>query len=111
MTMEHSLELGIVQIPQEHSLFPDMTVRENMELGGQILRQRSRIQQRLHQIEEKVPLVKERAKELARSLSGGPQRQIEIARGLIVDSTLVLADEPSMILDPQTLAQDFETIQ
>jgi ABC-type branched-subunit amino acid transport system ATPase component len=111
MTTQHILELGIVQIPQEHSLFPDMTVRENMELGGQILRQRSRIQQRLHQIEEKFPLVKERAKELARSLSGGQQRQIEIARALMLDPTLVLVDEPSMSLDPKTLDQVFQTIQ
>jgi branched-chain amino acid transport system ATP-binding protein len=111
MTTQHILELGIAQIPQEHSLFPDMTVRENMELGGQILRQRSRIQQRLHQIEEKFPLVKERAKELARSLSGGQQRQIEIARALMLDPTLVLVDEPSMSLDPKTLDQVFQTIQ
>jgi len=110
MTAPHILQLGIAQIPQEHSLFPDMTVRENMELGGQLLRNRSRIEQRLRQIEERFPLVKERAKELARSLSGGQQRQIEIARALMLHPTLVLVDEPSMSLDPKTLAQVFETI-
>jgi ABC-type branched-subunit amino acid transport system ATPase component len=108
---QHILELGIAQIPQEHSLFPNMTVRENMELGGQILRNQRRIVQRLHQIEERFPLVKERSKELARSLSGGQQRQIEIARALMLDPTLVLVDEPSMSLDPKTLAQVFETIK
>jgi len=111
MTAPHILQLGIAQIPQEHSLFPDMTVRENMELGGQLLRNRSRIEQRLRQIEERFPLVKERAKELARSLSGGQQRQIEIARALMLHPTLVLVDEPSMSLDPKTLAQVFETIR
>lgn len=110
MTAPHILQLGIAQIPQEHSLFPDMTVRENMELGGQLLRNRSSIEQRLRQIEERFPLVKERAKELARSLSGGQQRQIEIARALMLHPTLVLVDEPSMSLDPKTLAQVFETI-
>src|SRR5215469_7918447 len=59
MTAPHILQLGIAQIPQEHSLFPDMTVQENMELGGQLLRNRSRIEQRLRQIEERFPLVKE----------------------------------------------------
>ncbi|HEV2659925.1 MAG TPA: ABC transporter ATP-binding protein [Ktedonobacteraceae bacterium] len=108
---QHILELGIAQIPQEHSLFPNMTVRENMELGGQILRNQRRIVQRLHQIEERFPLIKERSKELARSLSGGQQRQIEIARALMLDPTLVLIDEPSMSLDPKTLAQVFETIK
>ena len=108
---QHILELGIAQIPQEHSLFPNMTVRENMELGGQILRNQRSIEQRLHQIEERFPLVKERTKELARSLSGGQQRQIEIARALMLDPTLVLIDEPSMSLDPKTFAQVFETIK
>ena len=111
MTSQHILELGIVQIAQEHSLFPDMTVRENMELGGQILRNRSQIERRLHEIETRFPLVKERTKELARSLSGGQQRQIEIARALMLSPTLVLVDEPSMSLDPKTLEQVFITIR
>jgi ABC-type branched-subunit amino acid transport system ATPase component len=111
MSMQHILELGIAQIPQEHSLFPDMTVRENMELGGQLQRDRKRIELRLRQIEERFPIVKERAKERARSLSGGQQRQVEIARALMLDPTLVLVDEPSMSLDPITLVQVFETIR
>lgn len=111
MTTPHILQLGIAHIAQEHSLFPNMTVRENMELGGQLLRNRSRIQRSLRQIEERFPLVKERAKELARSLSGGQQRQIEIARALMLAPALVLVDEPSMSLDPKTLVQVFETIK
>lgn len=105
------LQLGIAQIAQEHSLFPNMTIRENMELGGQLLRDRRRIEKRLRQIEERFPLVKERAKELARNLSGGQQRQIEIARALMLDPIMVLVDEPSMSLDPITSAQVFESIQ
>ncbi len=105
------LQLGITQIAQEHSLFPNMTIRENMELGGQLLRDRRRIEKRLRQIEERFPLVKERSKELARNLSGGQQRQIEIARALMLDPIMVLVDEPSMSLDPITSAQVFEIIQ
>ena len=111
MTTQHILELGIAQIAQEHSLFPDMTVRENMELGGQILRNHSQIEQRLREIEERFPLVKDRAKDRARSLSGGQQRQIEIARALMLSPTVVLVDEPSMSLDPKTLEQVFITIR
>jgi ABC-type branched-subunit amino acid transport system ATPase component len=111
LSTPHILQLGIAQIAQEHSLFPNMTIRENMELGGQLLRDRHRIEQRLRQIEERFPLVKERAKELARSLSGGQQRQIEIARALMLDPIMVLVDEPSMSLDPITSTQVFTTIQ
>ncbi len=111
MSTPHILELGIAQVAQEHSLFPDMTVQENMELGGQLLRNRRLIAQRLGQIEESFPLVRERARERARSLSGGQQRQIEIARALMLDPALVLVDEPSMSLDPKTLAQVFEAIK
>lgn len=111
LSAPHILELGIAQIAQEHSLFPNMTIRENMELGGQLLRDRRRISQRLQQIEERFPIVRERAKELARNLSGGQQRQVEIARALMLDPIMVLVDEPSMSLDPITSAQVFETIQ
>jgi branched-chain amino acid transport system ATP-binding protein len=110
MSVPHILKLGIAQIPQEHSLFPNMTVRENMELGGLLLQDRGRIERRLRQIEERFPIVKDRAKEQARSLSGGEQRQIEIARALMLNPILVLVDEPSMSLDPKTLARVFEAI-
>ncbi len=111
MVPQHILQLGIAQIPQEHSLFPNMTVRDNMELGGLLLRDKRRIERRLVKIEEQFPIVKERAKELARSLSGGQQRLVEIARSLMLNPALVLVDEPSMSLDPKTLALVFETIQ
>lgn len=104
------LRLGIAQIPQEHSLFPDMTIKENMELGGLLLKDRHRIERRIQQIEEQFPIVKERAKDQARSLSGGQQRQIEIARALMLSPELVLIDEPSMSLDPKTIHNVFEAI-
>jgi ABC-type branched-subunit amino acid transport system ATPase component len=110
LSAPHILRLGIAQIPQEHSLFPDMTVRENMELGGLLLKNHHRIEQRIRHIEEQFPIVKERAKDLARSLSGGQQRQVEIARALMLSPELVLIDEPSMSLDPRTIHQVFEAI-
>jgi branched-chain amino acid transport system ATP-binding protein len=105
------LTRGLSQIPQAHSLFGDMTVRENVEMGAFTVSDRRLVQQRLRAVEELYPIVRDRADEKAGSLSGGQQRLVEFARCLMLDPSLIMLDEPSMGLDPQTRRMVFEMIQ
>jgi branched-chain amino acid transport system ATP-binding protein len=101
---------GISLVPQAHSLFPYMTVQENVEMGAHTIRDRALVAERLAAVRELFPIVAERAREKAGSLSGGQQRLVEFARCLMLDPQLIILDEPSMGLDPQTRGTVFETI-
>jgi branched-chain amino acid transport system ATP-binding protein len=104
------LQRGVVQVPQERSLFPLMTVWENLLMGAYLLRDRREVARRAEAVADEFPLLRERARDRAGALSGGQQKLVEIARSLMAEPKVVLLDEPSMGLDPRARHRVFEAV-
>jgi branched-chain amino acid transport system ATP-binding protein len=105
------LLLGIVHVPQDRSLFPAMSVWDNLLMGGYAMTDTKLLRTRLEVAAEAFPICRQRAKDHAGSLSGGEQKQVELARALILDPGLIMLDEPSIGLDPKSRSQVFASIR
>ena len=105
------VEFGIAHIPEGRKLFPEMTVRENLELGAYTKEVWGKKGETLEQVHNLFPILKERGGKLARTLSGGEQQMLAIARGLLCRPKLCMFDEPSSGLAPIIVAEVFEVIK
>ncbi|MDH3239992.1 MAG: ABC transporter ATP-binding protein [Alphaproteobacteria bacterium] len=101
---------GIAYILQDNSVFPDMTVTENLLMGGYLLPNRAAARDAADRVLEKYPRLAQRAGQRASVLSGGERRLLEISRALIMDPKVLLVDEPSIGLEPRFIDMVFEIL-
>ncbi len=104
------LQRGICYVPSDRSLFPDMTVKENLRMGGYTLRNSRLVEDRIDEIFRQFPILKEKSRQMARTLSGGQQQLASIARAMVLKPDLIMLDEPSLGLAPKVVQQIFGTI-
>ena len=104
------LKAGIAIVPQMRSLFAQMSVRENLELGMYLEKNKKRIQQRINYVLDLFPKLAQRQSQQAGTLSGGEQRMLEIGRSLMLEPQMVMMDEPSAGLSPSMTKMVFENI-
>ena len=100
--------LGVAFVPQEGNVFPTMSVRENLEIGGYLDAKKSRA--RIDAIFGRFPVLADKRRHAARTLSGGQRQMLAMAMALMVEPAVLLLDEPSAGLAPQAAERLFETI-
>jgi branched-chain amino acid transport system ATP-binding protein len=105
------LELGIAHCPEGRRMFPYMTVRENLEMGCYLRRDKAGIEADMRRLFERFPILGERSKQSAGTLSGGEQQMLAISRALMSRPKLVMFDEPSLGLAPNIVERMFDIIR
>ena len=110
LTAKQRVEAGIVQVPEGRLVFPEMSVRENLLLGGINARARAQRPQHMDRVLDLFPRLQERLAQPAGTLSGGEQQMLAIGRGLMADAKLLMLDEPSLGLSPRFVQYIFAIV-
>ena len=111
LRVDEVVQLGVVHIPQGDMLFPEMTVDENLLMGGYLINSDSKLDERRGEVLDLFPKLGERKNQIASTLSGGERRMLAIGRGLMTGAKILLMDEPSLGLAPVVIEQIFESIR
>jgi branched-chain amino acid transport system ATP-binding protein len=105
------VETGITQIPEGRRIFPDVTVLDNLIIGSYNRKARAKKEENLEKVYEHFPLLRERRKQTAKTLSGGEQQMLVIGRGLMADPKMMLIDEMSLGLAPIVINELFRALK
>lgn len=105
------VERGIAFVPQGRRVFSRLTVKDNLEIGGYVIKDNKQIKGRMSEVLDIFPALKQKLNSKSGSLSGGQQQMLAIARGLMVDPRVLLLDEPSLGLAPKIVSEVFDKIK
>lgn len=101
---------GVTYVPQGRNVVPQLSVYHNLELGGITADDQAKVRQRIEAVMDQFPMLREFRNRKAIELSGGQQKQLEVARALLLDPKLILIDEPSIGLSPNLVQEVFQTL-
>ncbi len=111
MDPEDIVGLGISHVPENRHVFPELTVYENLIMGGFLINDKAILEERLESVYHRFPVLQDRSRQLAGTLSGGEQQMLAISRALMLQPKLLLLDEPSLGLSPLLVQEIFDTIK